>query len=211
MGFATTSGRPLAGANPEPQADAEITEIAAAEQAYEDASANGDPQSIDTAHRRLMAARAAAEQAQAAARGRERQAHDRAEREREQREADKRVAFLRWAAEWARRAAPAIALREQLAEAEAHVKTLGLRPSPFRNRSEAVDAGLYAGMPDGVQACARAIPDAPTVPTDITRATRRSETGHPMVIQRISGDDRYQQLADAIGELADRITAEGAA
>ena len=37
---------------------------------------------------------------------------------------------------------------------------LGLRPSPFRNRSEAVDAGLYAGMPDGVQACARAIPDA---------------------------------------------------
>ena len=201
MGFATTSGRPLAGANhPEPQADPEATEIAAAQKMFEDAAANGDPQAIDVAHRRLNAARAAAERARAAGRGRERQAQEHAEREQARGEAAKRAAFLRWAAEWARRAGPT----SRSASSSPRPKRTSPRSACGRHRSgdrsEAVDAGLYAGMPDGVQACARAIPDAPKVPTDITRTTGRSDTGHPVVVERIAGEDRYERLAAAIDD-----------
>jgi hypothetical protein len=161
------------------------------------------------------------ERIRAAARGRERREAEEAAALSDRRQAARRFRFYAWAAEWARRAGPVLALREQLQEAEQHLAEIGPSPrvpgmKPWEYRA------LWEGLDASESAVAARIPGDPTVTHDptvkierpVTRETywhefhqaeRTKEVrGRRVEVALLTGDDRFDRLAEAIDGLADK-------
>jgi hypothetical protein len=118
-----------------------------------------------------------------------------------------------------------LALREQVAEAERHLADLGPRPripgvtrqeQPMRVRE------TFDGLPHNLARVAVSIPATPTVQRDPTVTTTRTVEHRPTEegpwstagrqvavrgplteVRLLSGDDRFDRLADALDALAD--------
>jgi len=194
----------------DPEIIAADEKLATAEREFEDVSVKGDSKAFASAKRRLVAAREAAQRARAAARGRARRAEEAAAREQERRAAAKRAEFYEWTAEWLRRAWPVLVLRAQLEEAEGRLKELGRQPNPggpgdferWRNIE------LWAELPEPERTVAHYIPSTPTATHDPTidkiERGNGASPGNPRIVERVSGEDRFERVAQAIDELADR-------
>jgi hypothetical protein len=228
----TASGRPIGAVQPAPEpVDPEVAqalvEVDAAQIALEDAAADGDLKLISGARRRLDSARARVEQARAAIRGRERREQQEAERAAARKRAEQQAAVCAWCAEYCRRAAPVLAAREQVKAAEQRLADLGPRP-----RIPGVKPGegwklveLFAQLPDGLGEVAQRIGPTPTIEHDPTRIRRRTvehrtvqkwdgvaceyvphtvtQTGPLVEVELLSGDDRFDRLAQALDQLAE--------